>query len=82
MGSHIEKQRISYYQGFRASDRVSHRKLGSSIGTIQFFASFLGGTFALVDYGKRKRFERVEDLMPLRNDIYEKDCRSKDEPPE
>ena len=69
MGAHIRKKIFSH-NGYRTGDIISHAKIGSSIGKILFFAEFYEGMYALVDYGKRKRFERVEDLLPVRSDIY------------
>jgi len=75
MGTSKIKQKIFTYKGFSVGDRVSHSKVGSNIGKIIFFAEFYDSTYALIDYGKRKRFERVKDLLPLRNDIYSHNTR-------
>ena len=74
MGTHIKnRQRLSSYEGFETGDKVSHSKIGSSIGKIVFFTDFFDVMYALVDYGERRRFERIDDLMPLREDIYTQD---------
>ena len=72
MGAHLRKKRQKLYShdGYSAGDKVSHSKIGAAVGEIVFFAQFADGMYALIDYGKRKRFERIDDLMPLRKDIY------------
>ena len=51
-------------------DKVSHSKIGVSIGTILYFADFSDGVYAMVDYSNRKRLEKIDDLLPVRSDIY------------
>lgn len=78
MDTHV-KQRIFEYGGFASGDRVSHSKIGSCVGTVSFFAKFSDGVYALVDYGKRKRFEKLQDIVPIREDIYAYDLRDEED---
>ena len=71
MGTPLGKKNNSNHAGgYSVGDRVSHSKIGSSAGTILYFANFLDGVYAMVDYGERKRLERLSDLLPVRSDIY------------
>ena len=78
MGTRI-KERIFEHDGFSSGDRVSHSKIGSCVGSIVFFAEFSDGVYALVDYGKRKRLEKLQDLVPLRSDIYVRNTLEEDD---
>lgn len=73
MGAHIARHRFFSYNGFSDGDVVSHSKIGTTSGRIIFFTKFTDGVYALVDYGEKKRFERVKDLVPMRADIYNGD---------
>ena len=74
MGTSIGKKiKGTEAMGFVIGDRVSHSKLGTSIGRILYFAEFTDAAsamYAMVDYGDRKRLEPVVDLLPVREDIY------------
>jgi len=71
MGALIGKKiRADEVMGFRVGDRVSHSKLGTSIGDILYFAEFSNVVYVMVDYGDRKRPELITDLLPVREDIY------------
>lgn len=71
MGTSIGKKLdIEATNGFAVGDMVSHSKIGTSAGTILYFAKFSDGLYAVVDYGKRRRVDRLVDLMPVRTDIY------------
>ena len=79
MGTRVTRQRFFSHNGFSAGDVVSHSKIGTTSGRIIFFTKFADGVYALVDYGERKRFERVEDLIPMRVDIYAYDLRDEED---
>lgn len=74
----LVKQRIFAHDGFSAGDRVSHSKIGSHVGKIVFFVEFPDGVYVLVDYGERRRFENVQDIVPIREDIYSHNTRGED----
>ena len=56
--------------GFCVGDNVSHSKIGTSIGRILYFAKFSDGMYAVIDYGRRRRVDRLVDLLPALQDIY------------
>jgi|LWDU01.1.fsa_nt_gi hypothetical protein len=56
--------------GYSVGDKVSHSKIGASVGIILYFADFPDGVYAMVDYNNRKRLEKIDDLLPVRSDIY------------
>ena len=71
MGTFIGKKiRANEVMGFRVGDRVSHSKLGTSVGKILYFVELSRAIYALVDYGDRKRPELITNLLPIREDIY------------
>ena len=67
IGKKLDHNRV---MGYSVGDIVSHSKIGTSTGTILYFAKFDDGMYAVVDYGKRRRVERLADLLPLSRDIY------------
>ncbi len=67
IGKKIEERTVN---GYTVGDVVSHSKIGASKGVILYFAEFSDGMYAVIDYGRRKRVERLADLLPLGADIY------------
>jgi len=67
IGKKIEDNSV---EGFSIGDFVSHSKIGTSAGRILYFCEFNDGMYAVVDYGSRRRVERIVDLLPMRKDIY------------
>ena len=67
IGKKIEQNKCS---GYTVGDAVSHSKIGTAVGFILYFCKFSDGMYAVVDYGKRRRVERIADLLPVCDDIY------------